>query len=363
MKLRKQTYVLDQYLKLMQKEVIRSDQECQRLAGQWNSNMVNELIYTVLTDGYIPPVILGEETKNEIERRWIIDGLQRSTSLSLFRYGNTRITKNLDEYLVTYQRKVLDESGNVKRDSQGEIVWESVQYDIRNKTYAQLPEELQDRFNEYQIETAIHQDCDMMEISKLVRRFNNHRAMNTNQRAFTYLDNFASDLRRVTENRFFLDIFSGSSKGKINGLFERIVADMVIMCNYPDSYRKNSKANFEWLNENASIYDFESLNGLLTRLTDSLEITAEIKELFSVKNAHIVIAAFKAFTETGKPDKEFKGFLEWFVNDGSKTEVDGKTWNDWNLNRASRDTSVVFGKYSYLMEIVKQYTTENLKVA
>lgn len=88
MKIRKQTYSLEQYLKLMQNETIRTDQECQRLSGQWSNNMINELIATVLTDGYIPPIILGEEISNNISKLWVIDGLQRSTSLSLFRYAN-----------------------------------------------------------------------------------------------------------------------------------------------------------------------------------------------------------------------------------------------------------------------------------
>lgn len=39
MKIRKQTFSLEQYLKLMKAETIRTDQECQRLSGQWNSNM------------------------------------------------------------------------------------------------------------------------------------------------------------------------------------------------------------------------------------------------------------------------------------------------------------------------------------
>lgn len=38
-KIRKQTYSLGQYLKAMEKEVIRTDQDCQRLSGQWNANM------------------------------------------------------------------------------------------------------------------------------------------------------------------------------------------------------------------------------------------------------------------------------------------------------------------------------------
>lgn len=364
MKLRKQTYSLSQYLKLMKNETIRTDQECQRLSGQWSANMVNELVYTVLIGGYIPPIILGEETIGDISKSWIIDGLQRSTSLLSFKYGNKRITQNIDESIVTYQRKSLDENGNPKRDRKNEIIWESVEFDIKNKTYDQLPEELQDRFDEYQIEVAIHQDCDPMEISKLVRRFNNHVSMNTNQKAFTYLDSFAADVRQVTENRFFLDIYSGTAKSKINGTFERIVVDMVLLCNYPDKYRKESRKNFEWLNENATLYDFESLNKLLTRLTNSLEVTAEVKALFDVKHAHIFIAVFKKFTELGRNDKEFNEFLSWFMNGGSETKIDGKTWGDLNdASHSTRDKNIVRGKLEYLKTLIKQYLEEIKKAA
>ena len=366
MKIRKQTYSLEQYLKLMQNETIRTDQDCQRLSGQWNSNMVNELISTVLTGNYIPPIILGEETANNISKLWIIDGLQRSSSLSLFKYGNKRITKNVDEFMVAYQRKVMDKNGNPKRDDRGEIIWESVEFDIRNKTYSQLPEELQDRFNEYQIETVIHQECDTIDISKLVKKFNNHVAMNANQRAFTYLDNFASEIRKITQNRFFLDIYSGGVRDRINGKFERIVGDMVLLCNYPDEYRKETRKNFGWLNENASLYDFESIDGLLTNLTDSLEITSDIKELFNIKHAHIVVAAFKKFVEYGHDTKEFGKFLEWFVNGGNEIEIDGKTWNEWNEQdnrRSTRDPLIVHGKLEYLVALIERYAEEIRKAA
>ena len=363
MKIRKQTFTLSQYLKLMKNETIRTDQECQRLSGQWNANMVNELIATVLNDGYIPPVILGEEITNGITRQWIIDGLQRSTSLSMFRYGNVRITKNLDEYMVMYQQKVLDSSGNPKRDGQGEIIWESAECDIRNKTYDQLPEELKDRFNGYQLETAIHQDCDMIEISKLVRKYNNHKAMNQAQKAFTYIDVFAKEIRQITQNRFFLDVYYGNSKGRINGTYERVVGDMVLLCNYPDQYRKDTKVGFKWLNENGTISDFESLNNLLTRLTDSVEVTKEIRKLFDIKHAYIFMAAFKAFTETGRNDREFGDFLNWFVNGGSETKVNEKTWNELNISKATRDSTVVHGKLDYLVGLVKYYSEESRKAA
>ena len=363
MKIRKQTYSLDQYLKLMNAETIRGDQECQRRSGQWNSNMVNELIATVLTDNYIPPIILGEETINGITRQWIIDGLQRSSTLSMFRYGNTRITKNLDESIVNYQRKILDENGEPKRDERGEIVWESVEYDICNKTYEQLPEELKDRFNGYQIEVAIHQNCDTTEISKLVRKYNNHTAMNTAQKSFTYIDVFAKEIREIAKNRFFLDVYSCNQKARINGTLERIVGDMVLLCSYPDKYKKDTKVGFKWLNGNGTLHDFESLNNLLTRLTASINTTKEIKSLFNSKNAHIFTVAFKEFTKSERKDEEFGKFLEWFVSGGTETEIDGRSWEMWDTNKSTRDSGVVHGKIDYLVNVMEQYFTDSRKAA
>lgn len=363
MKIRKQTYSLDQYLKLMNAETIRGDQECQRLSGQWNANMSGELIATVLTENYIPPIILGEETINSISRLWIIDGLQRSSTLAMFRYGNTRIAKTVEEYMVTYQRKILDGNGNPKRDGQGEIMWETATCDIRNKTYDQLPAELKERFDGYQIETAIHQNCDGTEISKFVRKYNNHVAMNTAQKAFTYVDSFAREIRHIAENRFFSDVYSSSKKGKVNGTFERISGDIVLLCSYPNKYRKDTKLEFKWLNENAALCDFENVDRLLTRLTDSLETTKEIRALFNSKNTSVFVTAFKKFTETGRKDNEFCDFLQWFVNGGKETVIDGKTWEMMDTERATRDSGVVHGKIDYLVAVMEQYFKEIKKAA
>lgn len=363
MRIRKQTYSLDQYLKLMRDETIRSDQDCQRLSGQWNSNMVNELIFTVLTDNYMPPIILGEETVNGITREYIIDGLQRSSSLFLFRYGNTKITKSLDEYMVKYQRKISDENGNPKRDARGEILWEAAECDIRNKTYGQLPEELKIRFCGYQMEVAVHQNCDQTEISKLVRKYNNHVSMNSAQKSFTYLDVFAREIRNITKNRFFLDVYTCSRNDRKNGTVERVIGETALLCNYPDMYRKDTKVNFMALNENASLSDFDNLNDLLTRLAASVETTREIRGLFNSKHAHIFIAAFKAFTESGHEDKEYGKFLEWFVNSGGQIEINGTTWEILDANKATRDAATVHGKIDYLAALIEKYFTEIRKAA
>ena len=56
---------------------------------------------------------------------WVVDGLQRSTVLMRFRYGNYKITSAVEELLITYQAKVRDSEGEIMLDGCGNIVWKT----------------------------------------------------------------------------------------------------------------------------------------------------------------------------------------------------------------------------------------------
>ena len=118
---RRQTYTLEMYLKKLKDQDIRQDQDVQRLSDQWSNSMMNELIITVLNDGYIPPVILGQEENSQM---WVVDGLQRSTTLMKFRYGSYKITISVEAPIITYRAKVKDSDGEIMLDGNGDIVWE-----------------------------------------------------------------------------------------------------------------------------------------------------------------------------------------------------------------------------------------------
>ena len=118
---RRQTYTLEMYLKKLKDQDIRQDQDVQRLSDQWSNAMMNELIITVLNDGYIPPVILGQEENYQM---WVVDGLQRSTTLMKFRYGSYKITISVEAPIITYRAKVKDSDGEIMLDGNGDIVWE-----------------------------------------------------------------------------------------------------------------------------------------------------------------------------------------------------------------------------------------------
>ena len=184
---RKQTYTLQMYLQKMMDMDIRSDADVQRMSGAWNNGMINELVASVLNGDYIPPIILGEE---ENSQAWIVDGLQRSTALMMFRHGSYRVSASVEEPVISYRAKARDSEGNVKIDGNGDVCWEGREFDIRRKTYKQMPEELQKIFNEYQLDCIIHENYGMQQISKLVRRYNFHKPMNVSQRTFTFCDRY-----------------------------------------------------------------------------------------------------------------------------------------------------------------------------
>ncbi|MDE7016024.1 MAG: DUF262 domain-containing protein, partial [Lachnospiraceae bacterium] len=156
---RKQTYTLDMYLKKNKKGDIDNNADVQR-NFVWNNEQVNELIVTVLTDDYIPPIILGEEENSKLH---IVDGGCRTAALRKFREMNYKITSSLENPLIPYKKKIIEENGN--------IIYEDALFDIKNKTYEKLPEELKEKFDEYQIETVIHECCDSYKISSYIKRY------------------------------------------------------------------------------------------------------------------------------------------------------------------------------------------------
>ena len=170
---RKQTYTLKMYLDKIKDGDIDNNADVQRKMV-WSKEQINELIVTVLMDEYIPPIILGEESNSQLH---IADGGCRSAALNSFRNGTHKITASIEDSVISYKKKTKDKTGN--------IIWEDAVFDIKNKTYAKLPEELKKKFDEYQIETVIHENCDSRKISRYIKRYNNHVAMNTDQKAFT----------------------------------------------------------------------------------------------------------------------------------------------------------------------------------
>lgn len=349
-KLRKQTYTMDMYLNKMKDRDIRSDADVQRLSGQWDKGMINELVVTVLTDDYIPPIILGGKLNSQL---WVIDGLQRSTSLMNYRYGNHKITSRIENAMIPYYAKARDEEGNIKIDENGDIVWEETEFNIKNKTYEDLPEELKKKFNEYQIETVIHEGSDMKQISKLIRRYNNHTSMNTSQKAFTYIDKFARDIRNIVNHSFFANCGKYTEKERIKGGLERVVLESIMCMFHFEYWKKQTRQMNIYLNNNSSKEEFEKLSNNLYRLERI--ITEDLSDIFTNKDSFIWLTLFHKFTYLERKDEQFAEFLKAFKNGLRNKPVEGKFFDIVDKNKGTKDKAVIIEKLYILENLMYEF--------
>lgn len=341
---RKQTYTLEKYLKKNMKGDIDNKADVQRIFA-WNNEQINELVVTVLTDDYIPPIILGEEENSKLH---IVDGGCRTTALIKFRYMNYKITSSIEKSLIPYKKKVLGEDGS--------ILYEDAVFDIKNKTYEKLPEELQEKFDEYQIETVIHELCDSYKISKYIKRYNNHVAMNTDQKAFTYIDRFASRIRSILDSKFFVDCNNYSEKDKTKGVVERIVLETLMCTNHFENWRKEPKAISKYLNEHATEEEFNAFSDNLHRL--EAIITEDIKDIFDKKDSFIFLTLFDKFTKLGMyDDKKFAEFLKEFKDNYRNKEVNenGLLFDQIKKNNSTKDRFVVADKLNMLERLMLDF--------
>lgn len=343
---RKQTYTMDLFLNSMKEQDIRTDQDVQRLSGQWNNSMMNELISTVLHGDYIPPIILGEE---ENSQKWVIDGLQRGTTLMKFRYGNYKISTSVEEPIVTYRAKVKDSKGDIQMDGNGDFVWEDRQFDIRNKTYNKLPEELQKAFSQYQVETVIHEGYGMKDISKLVRRYNFNKPMNVSQKAFTFVNNHARKIREILRGRFFVEAPYTQNERK-NGTLERLIMESVMCMFHLDNWKKSGQLG-TYINENATEEQFGVLENLIGRLGNIM--AEDLYGIFTSKDSFLWFTLFHRFTQLGFDDNKFAGFLTYF-----REATDGVDMNEFygiDKNSSNKDKTVILTKLDKLEVMMDEF--------
>lgn len=340
---RKQTYTLDMYLNKIKDGDICNDADVQR-HFVWTKEQINELVVTVLMDEYIPPIILGEEDSSQLH---IADGGQRSSALNQFRHGNYKITSSVENSVIPYRKKVKKENGGFE--------WEEAVFDIKNKTYEKLPDELKKKFNEYQIDTVIHEHCDQHMISKYIKRYNNHTSMNANQKAFTYLENFAGCIREILNSRFFLDysVFTDSEKKK--GVVERVVVETVMCSDFFDNWKKQTKTAFKYLNNNATKEVFDKLEDNLHRLERI--ITDDTKNIFNSKDSFVFLTLFDKFTELNLDDSKFAQFLQEFKENlrVTRKNKENKLFDEIDKDKSTKDKAVIASKLEMLETLMKEY--------
>ena len=337
---RKQVYTMEQYTKNVSEGYITNDADTQRNPA-WKP-IVDGLSVTILTDDYISPIILAEEDSGQIH---IVDGGSRTAAFQMIRFGNYKIKSSVENPIIPYKKLVKDENGKIK--------FEDAEFDIRNKTFDQFPKELQKKFDEYQIETVIHEHCNKEKIATYMIRYNTRKNFTANQKQFLYVPKFAEQIRDITKRSFFVNNCDIKDSEKENGILERTVTESVMITNYKDNWNKNGKKIATYINDNASEEQFEKLNNNIARLENI--VTDDTKSLFNAKDSFIWFAFFEKFTELGFDDNKFAEFLKAFVNGLRNRSVDGKLFDKVDEVGSTKDKSVILFKLHILETLMYEF--------
>lgn len=347
---RKQVYTMEQYTKNVSEGYITNDADTQRNPA-WKP-IVDGLAVTILTDEYIPPIILAEEESGQIH---IVDGGSRTAAFKMIRFGNHKIKSSVENPIIPYKKLVKDENGKTK--------FEDAEFDIRNKTFEQFPKELQKKFDEYQIDTVIHENCNKEKIAMYMVRYNTRKNFTTNQKQFLYVPKFAEQIRDITSRKFFINKCDIKDSEKEGGILERITYETVMITNFIDKWNKTGNKNPLYINKNATDEQFKKLNDNIVRLENI--VTDNTKLLFNAKDSFIWFALFDKFTQTGLDDVEFGKFLNAFVNGLRDKEVDGKQFDRVDETGSTKDKSVIADKLHILETLMNEFLdiekTENIK--
>lgn len=333
---RRKTFTMAQYLENVRDGYITNNASTQRNPA-WKP-IVDGLAVTILTDDYIPPLILSEE---ECGRTVIVDGGSRTAAFTMLRYGNYKIKSSVENPIVSYKK--------MDKDENGKVIWSDAEFDIRNKTYEQFPKELQKMFDEYQVETVIHEgNADMY-----LRRYNIHTSMNANQKMFVYLPKFAEKIRDISNRQFFLNHCVINDNEKEKGMLERVVSETVMTMFHFDKWNKNGKKIAAYLNNNASADEFDRLDNNLERLEKV--VTDKNKILFNSKDCFIWLTLFDKFTQFGLDDIKFGEFLNTFLGGLRNKSVDGKLFDTADETDSTKDKSVIIDKLHILETLMREY--------
>lgn len=344
-KVKRDQMMLGTLLNQFKRGQINKDHPLQRKPDQWTPEAKSGLASTIIKGEDIDSIKICEQIVSSTEFiLWLIDGLQRLTVLESFKNNAFEIKKSLEMPIMYYQG--VDKNGKVG----------VIEYDLREKRYKDLPDELKEAFDSYAVDIVKHLDCTDEEIAYHIARYNRQTSMNVNQKNILSAWKIAPEIKKLVSNRFFADCGSYNPKEDTKEVFNRIVCESIMTMFHLDNWKKAKQMSI-YLNDNATNEEFEIFESELNRLYKIINQDT-VGQLFNSKNSFIWFAAFHKFTEFGIEDIRFADFLEEFqrtLHTKIFTEYENESFDTYDANKGTKDKKVVNAKLDMIEQLMKEY--------
>lgn len=173
--------------------------------------------------------------------------------------------------------------------------------------------------------------------------------MTVSQKTFTFCDRYARKIRDILKRGFFIEAPYSKSERK-NGTMERVIMETVMCTFHLDNWKKSGQVG-AYINENASMEEFDILENCIGRLENI--ITEDLYSLFTSRDSFLLFTLFHKFTKLNIDDGRFADFLYAFKDGLCDKEVDGKIF--YESGRSLKDRTVIEEKLDLLGTLLCGY--------
>ena len=344
-------------IKKIDKHTIRFDHPLQRESEQWSPSMKGNLISDILQGNPIPPLVFAEQVVNGIAIIWDLDGKQRCTNAYSFSKDGYRISRNISRYMIEYQSPVLDEKGNTVFDKENFPIYKKKEFDIRGKKYSELPEELQDKFNDYNFEIVQYLNCSSEDIAYHIARYNEGKPMTASQKGITRLgEEYAGMVKAISSMSFFRDMGGYKVSEFKNGTINRVVVESLMAVNFLEDWKKKQEDMCEYIKKNANSAMLDHFEGMIGRL--ERVITDNVSDMFNSKDSFLWFGLFARFIQSETDDRKFIYFMEEFARSLHSKKIKSVSFDDLN-GKSTKDKSVVIAKMEHLEKLMYKFLGAN----
>lgn len=330
----------------------------QRKPFQWTTEERNRYICRILSNLPIPEIVLCEQNIKGLTIAHLIDGLQRLSYAEAFKENRFKIGANgAERHLIQYRDFKVDENGRRILDEDGIPVFEVKVFDVVNKKYKDLPDELKKRFNDFNVNVTKFFNCTDEQIADQIRDYNNHASMNNEQSGITRISTeTAKRIKTITEKSgFFKNCGKFTQANKTKGKLDRVVAEIAMLLFHKDDWKAKVKATYKYLDENSSQEEFDVVAADLDKLESIVEDAGkEVNEMFTTTYTPMWTAVFHKFLTYNKELHSFIDFLNAYNNGLKDTEIDGVSMDDFK-DQQSKKKATITGKVELLVKLMENF--------
>lgn len=283
-------------------EILKCSLPFQRHSGMWNAITKSMLVWSMLSDSYIPPIVLlkdksGTDSKGkDIFTYQILDGQQRLTTVFSFID---------DEWSLHGSTPEAEVDGTV--------------YDLEGIMFSEMSEECQDAIRNYRFSVQCLENYTMSEAESLFYNINSGVSLSTIQKSKAKLGtDLIGFLNELLQGSFFTQAINITEKQALaEDDLLLLLQGMLLLDNRHDGldYKNISTATClgyaESIRGTYSAQKREKLRGIIQYLDEVFD--AKVKFL-KKNNVPIVIVMAETAMDSGKDALSFKAFINDFAN-------------------------------------------------